>query len=369
MSSMDEHGAILSVDLAAIAENYSRLATRAAPAQCAAVVKADAYGLGMARVALTLWDAGCKMFFVATLEEGIELRAILGDAEIHVFNGNLAGTEPAISEHQLIPVLNSLEAIDRWLLFQKSQSDRLPVDIHIDTGMSRLGLMPTDVADLAADTRALNGLSIDCILSHLACSDDPANPMNAEQLGTFKNCRKQIAGSRAGLAASSGLFLGREFHFDFVRPGIALYGGNPTPYAPNPMIPVVRLQARILQLRQLEKPRTIGYGATHTVTRPMKIATVAIGYADGYLRAAGNSAVAYVGDVAAPVVGRVSMDLTTIDVTDIPDEQTKPGTLVDMIGQYNPLDDFAAAADTIGYEILTRLGPRLHRRYLPVEPR
>ena len=229
--------------------------------------------------------------------------------------------------------------------------------------------MPADVTLLAADTTAMNALTVDCVLSHLACPDDPANPMNAEQLSAFNLCREQLTARRGGIAAASGLFLGDQFHLDFVRPGIALYGGNPTPNAPNPMKPVVRLQARILQLREVTNPQTVGYGATHSVNRPTKIATVAIGYADGYLRAAGNRAVAYVDDMAAPVVGRVSMDLTTIDVTDIPEERIQPGTLVDMIGKYNPLDDFAAAADTIAYEILTRLGPRLHRRYLPVEPR
>lgn len=369
MSSMDESSAILTIDLEAIAQNYRYLADRVAPAECCAVVKADAYGLGLAAVAPVLRDAGCETFFVATLEEGIALRTHLADADIHVFNGAIAGTEAKMAEHGLTPALNSLDAIQHWQSFQHTRDEVLPADIHIDTGMSRLGLMPEDVSALVSDKAAMGKLDIDCVFSHLACADDPASPMNRQQLNEFEACRSLIQARRAGIAAASGTFLGDEFHFDFIRPGIALYGGNPTPGNPNPMRQTIRFQARILQVRTLDAPRTVGYGATHAVNQPTKVATIAVGYADGYLRAASGRAITYIGDQAAPVLGRISMDLTTIDVTNIPEDLIQPGGLVDVIGPHNPLDDFAAAADTIGYEILTRLGPRLHRHYLPAESR
>ena len=367
MAVKEESGAILTIDLDAIARNYRQLAARAGPAETTAVVKADAYGLGLDPVAPVLAAAGCKTFFVATLDEGMALRDLLPGADIHLLNGVAAGGEAVMKSARLVPVLNSAEDARRWCKFQAGHGGKLLADIHLDTGMSRLGMEAGELATLLDDAALRGSLEIDCVLSHLACADDPGSAMNGEQLAAFNRQRGTLKARRAGIAASSGIFLGAEFHLDLVRPGVALYGVNPTPTEPNPMAQVIRLQGKILQVRQVDTPRTVGYGATLSIVRPTRIATVAVGYADGYLRSAGNEAVAYVGDVAAPVLGRVSMDLTTLDITDAPLNMAQPGVLVDLIGPRNPVDDLAAAAGTIGYEILTRLGGRIEREYLAAD--
>ncbi len=356
--------AVLTIDLDAIAANWRLLCDRVAPAACAAVVKADAYGLGMDRVAPALRATGCGTFFVAQLEEGLALRRLLPDADIHVLNGPLAGTEAAFAAARLVPVLNSLEQMARWRESGSSGS----CDLHLDTGMSRLGLPPEDVATLVADPTPLDGLDIDLLMSHLACADEAGHPMNANQLRDFEAWTARLAtagiGGRRCFANSSGIFLGAAGHFDLTRPGIALYGGNPTPESPNPMAQVVRLQGKILQVRRIDSPQTVGYGATHPACGPTRIATVAAGYADGYPRSLGGRATGFIGDHRVPAVGRISMDLTTFDVTDIPETLCRPGAAIDLIGPRNPVDDVAAAAGTIGYEILTALGRRYHRHYL-----
>ena len=339
---------ILTIDLDALVDNYRTLSKRA---NTAAVVKANAYGLGVERIAPALNNAGCSIFFVATLDEGIQLRTLLPDAEIHVFDGVLPGWKDDLLNHHLIPVLNSPEQIDLW-----GNADA--ADLHVDTGMSRLGLMPSDWENLP---------ETDLLISHLASADTPDHPQNAAQLKAFNLARDKIPHRRASLSASSGAFLGAEYHFDLVRAGVSLYGVNPEPGKPNKMAQVVRLQARILQVRLVDSPQSVGYGASYQVSQPTRIATVAIGYADGYLRSLGNEGIAYIEGHEVPVVGRVSMDLTTLDVTDVPADLAQPGCLVDMIGPGTPIDDVAAKAGTIGYEILTRLGPRPKRIYASAE--
>ncbi|MSP67354.1 MAG: alanine racemase [Alphaproteobacteria bacterium] len=354
--------ATLTIDLAALRTNYRRLREQVHPAICAAVVKADAYGLGARRVAPALAAEGCRQFFVAQVDEGIALRRVLGSADIYVLGGALPGSEAACLIHGLRPVLNSLEEIRRFAAVAHARR-RLPVALHIDTGMARLGLDRGEFDQLLAAGGLPQGLDLALVLSHLACADTPAHPLNRRQRERFTSALTRLPRVPASLANSSGIFLGTGYHFDLVRPGIALYGGNPLLPRPNPMREVVRLEARILQVRNVDRGTTVGYGATHTVPRRGRIATVGAGYADGYVRSLGNAGFAAVGDVRVPIVGRVSMDLITLDVSALPATATEPGTPVTLIGGACPIDEVAAAGGTIAYELLTSLGQRYHRRY------
>ena len=358
--------AILTIDLAAIVANYRLLAAKVAPAECAGVVKADAYGLGVAKVAPALWQAGCRTFFVATLDEGVALRSLLPDAVIYVLAG-LYGAEPAdFVAAGLRPLLVSRGEVDGWLAAAGDKADAR-AGLHLDTGMARLG-MPTDELDsLIVEGRKLKRLRPSLVMSHFACADTPEHPLNREQPQRFRDALTRLAlpqGVTRSLAASSGIFLGPDHAFDLVRPGAALYGIAPLANQPNPLRQVVRLQAKILQVRRVDAGSTVGYGATHRFARQARLATIGVGYADGFMRALSNRGGAYIGDRRAPIVGRVSMDLLTIDITDIPEQQAQPGSWVDLIGPHNPVDTVAVEAGTIGYEILTSLGRRYHRRYL-----
>jgi len=351
---------VLTIDLDALAENWRRLRDRLAPGcDCAGVVKANGYGLGTAPVARTLADAGCRTFFVAQLNEGRTVRSVLpADARVFVLSGPLDGTEPAFPENRLIPVLNSLEQIDRW----RHRAPGLPAALHLDTGMARLGLGPDEIEALVADPARRSDLSLNLIMSHLACAEDPDHPLTRDQIERFAALRAAFPGVPASLANSAGVFLGPQVHHDLARPGVAVYGVNPTPGRPNPMKAVVRLQARILQVRCVDAPTTVGYGASHHAARGARLATVGVGYADGLPRTASNRLVGRFADVPVPQVGRISMDLTTFDVSAVPrDAVPVPGDMIDIIGPLNPVDDLAASADTIGYEILTSIGPRYAR--------
>jgi alanine racemase len=365
-------GAVLTIDLDAIAANYRLLADRLDGAQCAAVVKADAYGLGIDRIAPALAAAGCRVFFVALIEEGIHLRQILNDtgdpelvqAEIHVLGGLMAGTEEAFDASRLVPVLNSLDEIHDWRAYSRQLGNPLPCDLHADTGMGRLGLPAGEFDKLVEEPSRLDGLNILEVISHLACADEPDHPKNGRQLEAFLDVCLRLHQGQACLANSSAIFLGPEYHFDMVRPGVALYGLGPVPGQPNPMAQVVKLQGKIAQVRDVDTPQTVGYGATHQVEGPGRIATVAVGYADGYLRSLSNKGTGYIGNTPVPLVGRVSMDLITLDVTSIPAHLCLPGTFVDLIGPNNPVERVAEDAGTIGYEILTGLGRRYARVYV-----
>jgi alanine racemase len=363
MTSADHCGAILSIDLDAVAANYRLLRDRVGGRSCAAVVKADGYGLGAARVAPALAAVGCKIFFVAQIEEGIALRGVLGEAEIHVLNGLMAGSEAVFVEHRLVPVLGSLGEIHAWKTYRAANPAAPAADVHVDTGMLRLGLPPDELAVLQAEPERLAGILVAYLISHLACADEPDHAMNRQQLDAFKAALSGLPPRAVSFANSSGIFLDPEYHFDLARPGVALYGVAPVAGEPNPMAQVVRLQGKIQQVRAVDSPQTVGYGATHRVTRKGRIATVPVGYADGYLRSLSNCGSGYIGDIRVPVVGRVSMDLITLDVSAVPEDQARPGTLVDLIGPHNPVDAVAGEAGTIGYEILTSLGQRYHRVY------
>lgn len=361
-------GGLLTIDLDAIGANWRALRDRLAPgATCGAVVKADAYGLGLGPVSKALWRAGCRTFFVALADEGAALRAALPEAAICVFAGADAASAPMLVAHALVPALNHPGQLADWRTAAAKAGRKLPAVLHVDTGMTRLGFDMGDLDAVVADATLTEGLELFAVMSHLACADTPAHPMNAEQLARFNKARARLTplgARRASLANSSAIFLGPDYHFDLARPGSALFGVAPARRTPNPMAQVVRLQGKILQCRRIDTPRSVGYGATHQAEAGRVIATVAAGYADGYLRALSGAAHAHVGEKKVPVVGRVSMDLITLDVTDVPAGEAAPGAMVDLIGPHHGLDDLADEAGTIGYEILTALGSRYARRYV-----
>ncbi|TVQ36763.1 MAG: alanine racemase [Geminicoccaceae bacterium] len=342
----------LTVDLDALAANHAKLRDLVAPADVAAVVKADGYGLGLAPVARTLFAAGARHFFVADAEEGLALRPILPDATVYVLGGYAHGSEAGFQGTGLRPVLNSLDQAQRF-----AAAGGGACAVQVDTGMTRLGMEPSDLATLPA------GLAIDWLMSHLASADE--NPVASErQRERFEAARALLPGVKASLANSAGTFLGKAYHCDLDRPGIAIYGGNPTPGHPNPMAPVVELDAVIVQIHALATPAQVGYGATYPAAPGSRIATAAIGYADGLLRCLGNRATALVAGVEVPFAGRVSMDLVGLDVTAVPAAAVAPGDRGTLIWGPDGIDRMAALAETIPYEVLVRLGPRIERHYV-----
>ena len=361
-----EAGGILTVDLSAIVANWRALGARAgSAAACAAVVKADAYGCGIEPVAGALAKAGCRTFFVANLVEARRVRAVAADAVIYVLNGLMPGTGRAYLETDLRPVIGSWPEWDEWSALRGAAGARGGAALHFDTGMNRLGFAPGEAAQLAS--RVGNDSGIALVMSHFACSEED-HPLNAVQIERFRAIRTLFPGIAGSLANSSGIFLGPDAQHDLARPGVALYGANPTPGKPNPMRPVVSLEGRIMRVRTVEPGATVGYGATWTAERPTRLAIVSIGYADGFLRAASASdtrpgAEAIVAGRRCPLAGRVSMDLMAIDVTDVVETHVSRGGLVTLLGDGIGVDDLAARAGTIGYEVLTSLGRRYRRVY------
>jgi alanine racemase len=364
-------GAVLAIGLDAIRANYRLLRDTAAGtsgAACAAVMKADAYGLGMDVIAPALAAEGCRVFFTAHLEEGIRLRRLApADAVIYVLHGlPPAGTPETALEfvrHDLIPVLNDPAQIAQWRRAGRTLRRRLPAALQFDTGMSRMGMAPPDVADLLADPAWRDEIAPVLVMSHLACADEPLHEINLLQRERFAALRAQFPGIPGSLANSSAVFLGPDYHHDLVRPGAALYGINPQPGAVNPLRQAVSLHARIVQSRTVQAGDAVGYGARYVASGPRRIATIAIGYADGWPRALSGRGQAFVDGVAVPIAGTVSMDSITLDVTGIPEERVLPGREVELLGEHQTVDEVARAAGTIGYEVLTRLGSRFHREY------
>ena len=403
-------GAILEIDLAGILANWRLLARQAAPALCAAVVKANAYGLGAVPVARALAAAGCRMFFVATLDEGIALRRALGGTpEIAIFNGPLPGTAAEFVVHKLIPVLNDPGQIAEWAAegsrvlrdaprlrrdapqdedhrypalqihphpeeaaerpsrrtLRRSSARRdppsgAPAILHVDTGMARLGLSAGEFATVVENPPSFAWRAV---ISHLACADCPNHALNERQRSGFAAVAAQLPGVTAGLAASSGIFLGLAYHFDLVRPGAALFGVNPLPGRPNPLNQIVRLSGKIVQVRQIDRGESVGYGAAHIMEAPGRAAIVAVGYADGWLRSLSHRGCGYLSGIRVPLLGRVSMDLVTFDVSSVPPALAHPGAMIELLGADYGVDDAASDAGTIGYEILCALGSRYHRVY------
>jgi len=361
----DNAGALLTVDLTAIRSNYAQVRRRCGRAACAAVLKADAYGLGAERVAPALAEAGCRHFFVAHLDEAITLRRqVPADAEVFVLHGPPPGTAAAFVAHRVIPVLNSLEQVAEWRGLARQWGTALPAVLQVDTGMARLGLSSAEVDRLADDPHAFDGVALRAVMSHLACADVADHPANPRQRAAFVAARARLPNAPASLAASSGIFLGRDYHFDLVRPGAALFGIAPTAGAINPLNAVVALHGRVVQVRSVGVGTGVGYGHSYTAAAPRRIATVAVGYADGFLRSLSNQGCAVVDGVPLPLIGRVSMDTITLDATPLPDGRLRPGSLVELLGRQRTVDAVAAQAGIIGYEILTSLGARYSRRYV-----
>ncbi|WP_239002773.1 alanine racemase [Rhodovastum atsumiense] len=360
----DAATAVLELDLDVIAANWQELRRRHPGGDVAGVVKADAYGLGAAAVAPRLYAAGCRHFFTAHLAEAIALRPRLPGALIAPLNGPVPGTEHAYLAHDIVPVLGGLGEIERWTALARAEGRKLPVLLHVDTGMNRLGLDAAGLAALADAPERLAGLSIRYVMTHLVAAELPDDPANAEQRRRFAAACAVLPPAPRSFANSSGIFLGAGFASDLARPGAALYGINPTPGRPNPMRVPLRLRARVLQVRDIAAGESVGYNATWRAPRPSRIATLGIGYADGWPRpASGRTRALLTGGgfdgTPVPLVGRVSMDLTTCDVTDAP--PVVPGDWLELMGPTITPDDIADAAGTNAYEILTGLGPRIAR--------
>jgi len=339
----------LTIDLDAVAANWRALDAMTS-CETAAVVKADGYGLGAGRISTTLADAGARTFFVAAAEEGVAVREALGPGpRIFVFSGHMAGDTDVLKGNDLTPLINSVDQMLRHV-------ESLPghaFGLQLDTGMNRLGLEPAEWAALREIALPLNPA---LIMSHLACADEPGHEMNAQQLATFHDMTAEVSAPRS-LAATGGILQGPDFHFDLTRPGVGLYGGFPFADA----APVVLLDVPVIQVRDIAAGETVGYGNSFTATRPSRIATIAAGYADGLIRAMGDGLILYAGESPCPAVGRVSMDMITVDVTDL----SRDPDYLTLLGPRQTVDTVAEAAGTIGYEILTSLGHRYQRSYKP----
>ena len=347
---------IVEIDLAALARNYRVLAGAAAPGDCGAVVKADAYGLGVAPVARALEEAGCRHFFVATPAEGAELRALLPRPEIFVLEGLAGSSREALLAAGLIPVLNSLAELEAW-------AGAGPAAVQIDTGMSRLGLSAADIDTLKRKGHGADAVDVRVVMTHFACAEEPTHALNDRQLAAFAELRKLWPAARTSLGNSAALLSGERFASDLARPGVTLYGANPFAGRSSPVEAVVTVLGRILQIREIAAGTSVGYDATFVAKRRTRLAIVGVGYADGYLRSLSNRGIAAVAGRRVPVAGRVSMDLTCLDITDVEPDAVATGDWATLIGGAVPIDEVALHAATNSYELLTRLGRRLERRY------
>lgn len=368
----DLAGAVLTIDLVAVKENWRRLKARAGVAECGAAIKGNAYGLGVAPVARALWEAGCRSYFVARPKEGEELRAILPGAVIYVLDGLFKGQAEFYAKLDLTPALISIDEAREWAAFGRVYGRKLPCAVHVDTGINRLGFSMAELDELLADRFTLEGLNVALVMSHLACADDPPHPLNKRQADAFRAVRTKFPGVPASLANSSGIFLGPEFTHDLVRPGIALYGGNPTPNVANPMLAVAILDGAVMQLRNVAAGDTVGYSATWQAMQPARIAILGAGYKDGVPRTLssrepGGPAQVFINGRRCPIIGRISMDMMAIDVTDLPEGSVTRGTRAEIIGRNIAIDEAAQWAGTISYELLTRLGSRYARLYTGLE--
>ncbi len=364
----------LTIDLCALADNWRRMNELSGKARAAAVLKADAYGIGVTEAAPTLYAAGARDFFVASVEEGAELRPLIPDARIYVLAGMWPGNEELFFTNDLVPIINSEEQLAVFMAALSERGDH-PCVLHVDTGMNRLGLSVEEALALASDPARPASFSPVLVMSHLACGDDPKHSMNLYQLQRFGEVTAAFDGIPASLANSGGVFLGEDYHFDLTRPGIAVYGGEAVSGAVNPMKPVVTAEARILQVRTVPAGGTASYGASVRFTRESRIATVAIGYADGYHRSVSGGGVmlrqarpsgaqGFLYGRMVPHVGRVTMDLSLFDVTELPEKAVRAGDYIELFGRNVAIDDVARAGGTIGYELLTSLGRRYCRNYI-----
>tara|TARA_B100001540_G_scaffold297319_1_gene299826 strand:+ start:931 stop:2052 length:1122 start_codon:yes stop_codon:yes gene_type:complete len=352
----------LSVNLGAVIENSRHIRRLAPHSECAAMVKADAYGLGLKEISQALYKDGIRTFFVASLTEAVSLRSIVAlDADVYVLNGYFSGQAAQYLKYQLRPVLNSLPQIECWLGDITGDSGALAA-LHIDTGMNRLGLSGVETDRLLADKNLMNTIRLSLLMSHLACADQPEHPYNKSQLEKFKAISTAFPGIPKSLANSAGVLLGEEYHFDMVRPGLALYGGAPCPPI-SPFENVFTAQGKVLQLREVDAGSSVGYGATHTFRDPARIATVNVGYADGYLQCFNGCGQVYFKGQQLSVLGKVSMDLLAVDVTAVPDRDINVGDDIELFGPHETLLAASRRGHISQYEILTLLGKRYKRSY------
>ena len=342
--------ATATIDLNAIRQNWQKLRSMSSN-DAAAVVKANAYGLGLAQVTKALYAEGARIFFVATVEEGAELRSILGKKpDIYVFSGHMVGDTELIKNYNLIPLINSIEQLSRHSKLLREKK----FGVQLDTGMNRLGMEPMEWESVKELTLSLNPV---LIMSHLACADDPNHKMNSKQLDIFLTLTNKININKS-LAATGGILLGPEYHFDLTRPGIGIYGCSPM----QDCLPVLKIDIPVIQIRNIESGETVGYGNTWTSPCKKKIATISAGYADGLFRALGKKAKLYFEEISCPIVGRISMDLIGVDITSLKVDPVR----LELINSQQTVDNIAEGAETIGYEFLTSLGNRYSRNYIGV---
>ena len=359
---------LLTIDIGALRHNYVTLQSLAPTAEMAAVVKADAYGIGADKAAPALYNAGCRIFFVALFHEALALRNLLPrDALVYVLNGLLPSQEHLCSELEIRPVLNSLAQIRGWNSLGQSLGKKLNAAVQIDSGMSRLGLSSDELESLKSSPDLLKQIEIDFVMSHLACADEPDHPQNARQRDNFDTAVTIFGDVKHCFSNSGGLFLGEAFHKSIIRPGISLYGVSPVRSLQTALKPVVSLNAAVIQTRRVKAGTAIGYGANYVAPANMTLATIAAGYADGLPRSLSNRGAAYFKGTRLPIVGRVSMDSIILDVSALNEDELQLGDMVELIGPNQSLDDLADAAGTIAYEILTSLGNRYKRQYLGTE--
>lgn len=351
------------IDLENIRKNYQILAEIAPNSIVAPAVKADAYGLGDLEVTEMLYEEGARHFFVATYEEGVQLKKNFKNTYIYVLYGPQEGNCAGFKKHNLIPVLNSLDQVRLWIEETTKSRKEYPAFLHVDTGINRLGLCAEEFS-IFDRKKIMYSFTLNGIMSHLACADEVNNPLNALQLNRFLSIKEKIPEIAASFANSSGIFLGQQYHFDMVRPGIALYGGNPTPTLSNPMNIVLQLYAKILQIKKIDKGDSVGYGATFVAQHPMTIGIIAYGYADGFLRSISNRGEVYYKGQYLKILGRISMDLMAVDLTPVLSMDPEIDDLVELIGQHLSLDKVASFMGTINYEVLTSLRDRMYRFYM-----
>ena len=358
-------GAIATIDCGVVADNFRALQTMCGHAEVAATIKADAYGLGATQISKTLVDAGCRSFYVAHYSEALQLRAIHKSITIFVLHGIPAGFEKEAQQHNITSIITDMGALERMRDAAKTSGKPIPVNLHIDTGMNRIGFSEQEWFTLCSTPHLLDGLQVNWVMSHFACSDEPHHPMNERQRHHFIKATKHFTSAKKTLANSHGIYLGKHMHFDQVRPGRALYGTNGLSGLKN----ALSLHAPIIQLRSIDSDCTVGYGATHRVQEGMRLAALAYGYADGLHRTFSNHDQAeahhvYLHGIAVPIMGRVSMDLMIVDVSLVPEHLVHVGAMVEIAGPHRSIDDFAAQIGTIGYELMTQIGPRVERRYI-----
>ncbi|MBX3486927.1 MAG: alanine racemase [Candidatus Paracaedibacteraceae bacterium] len=357
----------LIVNLDLVAHNYNHLKSMTATAECSAVLKADGYGMGAIPMALRLMREGCKSFFVAFADEGVALREAFIDrgldADIYILNGFFPGSEGVYADFHLIPALTDLDQVARWQAFCHMSGRKLPAALHVDTGMTRTGLPSKEYMTLASNPQLLEGMDLKLVLSQMVYSHDENLTFTQQQRQRFEQAIRHMPKMKASLAKSGVVFLGQEYHYDMVRPGIALHGVNPTNAKNNPLIQTMELWGRIYQIQDVAVGQSIGYSQTFVAANARRVATIGVGYADGYPWAMANKGYVFIAGQKCPILGRVSMDVITVDVTDIPESQLEIGGWAQLVGRDIPVDEIAKTAGTVPYEILLRMGDRFRRVY------